>query len=142
MGRFDRVVTSAKPRAVETAVEMGFTVDAEVFDLGRMPDDAGIPVEPELLRSFADYATLFERSATMVEYARGQEALWLGELKRVPEGGRLLLVSHGGVIESGAVAAVPKIAPTWGPVLGPLEGIRLYRDRGRWVRAEVLRVEG
>jgi broad specificity phosphatase PhoE len=140
LGPFDRVVTSPKPRAVETALAMGFAVDAEVEELGTLPDDLGNLVDAFKPRSFADYAALVGRNPAMARYARGQETFWGHELEALPEGGRLLLVSHGGVIESGAVVAAPTSAEAWGPTLGPLEGVRLYRDQGRWVRAEVVRV--
>jgi len=141
LGPFDRVVTSPKPRAVETAVAMGCTVAAEIEELGTMPAELQTLVEALHPRTFAEYAALVERNPAMARYARSQEGLWRGELEGLPDGGRLLIVSHGGVIESGAVIAAPLSAEGWGPVLGYLEGIRLYRDRGRWVRAEVVRVD-
>lgn len=140
LARFDRVVTSPKPRAVETAVELGLRVDAKVPELGTMPDDAGFPMDPSELTSFADYTTLFHRSEAMALYARAQEEVWLRELRRVPDGGRLLMVSHGGMIESGAVAAWGDATASWGPVLGYLEGVRFYREGTHWVRGEVVRV--
>jgi broad specificity phosphatase PhoE len=140
LGPFDRVVTSPKPRAVETAAAMGLRVDAELEPLGVMPDDLPNVPDSLKLRSFAEYAAVVGHNPAMARYARSQETLWRRELKRVPDGGRLLIVSHGGVIESGAVVAAPTVAGTWGPTLGFLEGIRLYRDGDRWVRAEVVRV--
>jgi len=140
LGRFDRVVTSPKPRAIETAEALGFTVDAQLPQLGLMPDDADLSVDGALPHSFADYARLVARRESMRSYARGQAALMRRELERLPEGGRLLLVSHGEVIEFGAVAARPEEARNWGPSLHPLEGVRLTLDRGVWVQGEVLRV--
>jgi broad specificity phosphatase PhoE len=140
LGPFDRVVTSPKPRAVETAVAMGYTVAAELEELSAMPGELQTLVDAFHPRTFADYARLVGRSPALAEYAQSQEALWRHELEGVPEGGRLLIVSHGGVIESGSVIAAPGSSEAWGPTLGYLEGIRLYRDRGRWVRAEIVRV--
>lgn len=139
IGPFDRVVTSPKPRAVETAIELGLRVDAEVPELGTMPDDAGVPIEPGALGSFAEYAELFHRSRIAAQYGREQLAVWLRELDRLPDGGRLLLVSHGGLIEFGAAAALGTRIATWGPVLGPLDGVRIVRHGSRWIRGEVVR---
>ncbi|HEY1197187.1 MAG TPA: histidine phosphatase family protein [Thermoplasmata archaeon] len=140
LGRFDRVVASPKPRAVETAQALGLPLDAVLPDLGVMPDDVGLAVDPRTPRSFADYVRVTERSEAMAEYALRQSTLMREELERLPEGGRLLMVSHGGVIEFGAAASRPQDAVSWGPPAGYLEGVRLFLDQGEWVRGEILRV--
>ena len=140
LDRFDRVVTSPKPRAIETAVELGLRVDAEIPELGTMPEDAGFPGDPSRLASFAEYHSLFRKSEAMATYAGAMVEIWVRELERLPEAGRLLMVSHGGMIESGAVAALGELTATWGEVLGPLEGVRLVRDGGRWVGGNPVRV--
>ncbi|MCI4373253.1 MAG: histidine phosphatase family protein [Thermoplasmata archaeon] len=138
-GPFDRVVTSPKPRAVETAIAMGYSVDAEWEELGSMADPVGRFLEREAPSTFGE----FVRWATTVHEVRAAaEALarrWGNELDRLPEGGRMLLVSHAGVVELGAAGAVPDLAIRWGATLAPLEGIRLDRDRGRWVDGAVIR---
>jgi len=139
VGTFDRVVASPKPRAVETAQALGFTVDALLPELAMMPDDVGLPVDELHPRSFADYVRFVGRSEAMAEYAAGQAKLMREELERVPDGGRLLMVSHGGIIEFGAAAARPEDALRWGEPVSYLEGIRLTLSRGEWVRGEVLR---
>jgi len=140
IGRFDRVVASPKPRAIESAEALGFVVDDILPELGEMPDDAGVPLDELDPHTFADYVRGTRRSATTAAYARRQAELMRRELERVPEEGRLLLVSHGGVIEFGAAFARPVEARTWGPPLGHLEGVRLYLEGSAWVRGEVLRV--
>ncbi|HYA70332.1 MAG TPA: histidine phosphatase family protein [Thermoplasmata archaeon] len=140
IGPFERVVTSPKKRAVETAEALGFSVDATIAELAEMPDDAGLAVDTLGDHMFADYVRGVARSHAMAEYAHRQAELMARELDRLPEGGRLLLISHGGIIEFGAAAARPREARTWGEPLGPLEGVRLFRDHGSWVRGEVLRI--
>ncbi|MGA8709818.1 MAG: histidine phosphatase family protein [Thermoplasmata archaeon] len=139
LGRFDRVVTSPKPRALETAEALGFSVDALLPELAMMPDDVGLPIDELHPRSFADYVRFVGRSEAMADYAQTQATLMREELERLPDGGRLLLVSHGGIIEFGAAGARPGDAMTWGEPVGYLEGIRLTLSRGEWVRGEVLR---
>ena len=138
--RFDRVVTSPKPRAIETAEAMGRTVDAVLAALAEMPEDAAITADRPHPRTFAEYAEVVRQSSAAADYARAQADLWRVELERVPDGGRLLMISHGGVIELGAVAASPRMAPSWGPALGYLEGVRLRWDGSRWASGEVVRV--
>jgi len=139
LGSFDRVVSSPKPRAVETAQALGFRVDAVLPALAVSPDDVGLAIEELNPRSFADYVRLTARSESMAEYAREQAALMREELERVPDGGRLLMISHGGIIEFGAAAARGGDAVRWGEPLGYLEGVRLHLSRGEWVRGEILR---
>jgi broad specificity phosphatase PhoE len=138
--RFDRVVASPKPRAVETVEALGLTLDATVPDLAVMPDDVGLAVDALAPRSFADYVRFTKRSRTAAEYALRQSTRMREELEKVPEEGRLLMVSHAGIVEFAAAAARPKEALSFGSPAGPLEGVRLVLDRGEWVRGEVLRV--
>jgi broad specificity phosphatase PhoE len=140
IGRFDRVETSPKPRAVETAIALGFTVDRELPALEGLPDEVAVRVDAAHPRTFADYAALVQRSGTVARFGRAQADLWRQELLGLPDGGRLLLVSHGGVIEVGAVAAVPALGGTGGPALGYLEGVRLSLDGDRWTAGAVVRV--
>ena len=140
LARFDRVVTSPKPRARETAEAMGRAVDAEVVALGDMPDGVGISLDELCPRTFRDYVDLVGRSEAMAGYARDQVGCWRGELERVPEGGSLLMISHGGVIELGVAGAVPETARGWGVVLGYLEGVRLMWDGRGWTAGGVLRI--
>src|SRR5271155_1132493 len=138
-GSFDRVVTSPKPRARETAEAMGFTVDAELELLGSLPDPLGRFLDRESPGSFDEYVRWIAR---VEEVRDGSEALasaWAEELNRVPEGGRLLMISHAGLIELGAVGAVPQIAAAWGRTHAPLEGVRLGREEDRWAHGETLR---
>ena len=138
--RFDRVVTSPQPRAIETAEAMGRTVDVTLAALSEMPDDAGVPIDRFRPRTFSDYADLVRQSPVAAAYGASQAELWCTELDRVPDGGSVLLVSHGGVIELGAVAALPRVAPSWGPALGYMEGVRLRWDGQRWAAGEVVRL--
>jgi broad specificity phosphatase PhoE len=134
---FDRVVTSPKPRAVETAVAFGCAVDAVEEELAGMPDEIESALDGE--GSFAEYAVAGRRHPEVRRFMERQAELWEQELSRVPDRGRLLLVSHGGLIELGALGALPVPAAGFGPALGLVEGVRLYWD-GRFVGGEVLRV--
>jgi len=140
IGRFDRVVTSPKTRAVETAEALGFSVDETLNELAEMPDEVEPRLEAMELRSYADYVRAIERSRAMSRYAHRRAELMREELEHVPSGGRLLVISHAGVVEFSAAAARPKDAVSWGAPAGILEGARLSWERGKWVRGEVLRV--
>ena len=132
MARFDRVVTSPKPRAVETAEAMGYAVDAELPLLGSLPG----PIERWIDRSMPRSFDAFVRFVAKVEEARTEaEALaarLAQEVDLLPESGRLLAVSHTGVVELNAVGALGPAAAAWGPTAGYLEGIMLAREAGAW----------
>jgi broad specificity phosphatase PhoE len=140
LGRFDRAVSSPIPRAVETAEAVGFPPDALLPELALIPSDMDRLVESSNARSFADYVRLTEEKRSAAAYARRQSELLRKQLEKVDDGGRLLVVSHGGVIEFGAAGACPEDARTFGPMAGYLEGVRLFLDGREWVRGEVLRV--
>jgi broad specificity phosphatase PhoE len=134
-------VTSPKRRAIDTAHAMGFVVDAQRTGLGAPDPSVGRFLDRVAPTSFREYV----RGSTEVEEVRAAAQqlahAWGEELDRVPDGGRLLMVSHSGVIELGAAAAWPGTVAEWGPTLAPLEGIRLQREQRRWVDGEVLRIE-
>ncbi len=141
--RFARVVTSPRPRAMETAEALGFPVDATLSLLGELPDDLGIDLV-ERLRGldFEGYARLAQRSTEFRRYASEQARLWREQLERVPDGASMLMVSHGSIIEAGAVGALLDVAADWGPALDYLEGVELRLDDGHWVSGAPLRVPG
>lgn len=139
--RFDRVVVSPKPRAIETAEAMGYEVDAELSVLGELPDALDRWIERERPHSFADYVVMLERTEEARRHAQVLAGHLGDQLEKTPHGGRLLLVSHGGVIELSAVGALGAATTGWGPTLGLLEGVELERERSRWTRGRVLRDE-
>jgi broad specificity phosphatase PhoE len=140
VGRFDRVVTSPIPRAVETAEALGFPPDAVLPELSPIPDDLNELVERADPRSFADYVHLTRRRRSAAEFAERLSALMREQLSMVPEGGRLLIVSHGGVVEFSAAGARPDDAITFGPTARLLEGVRFTLEGSEWVRGEAVRV--
>ncbi len=140
LGGFDRTVTSPRPRAVETAQALGVLAPDVLPELAEMPDDVGGVMGERAPKTFAEYLAQIRSSRAAQEYATRQASVWSEALGSLPEGGRLLMISHGGVIEFGACGALPRAARGWGPSLGYLEGVRLEWDRGRWVRGTVVRV--
>jgi broad specificity phosphatase PhoE len=137
-GPYDRVVTSTLPRAVETAVAMGFAVNQTVEELGQLPGEVDAAV---------GWPSRFERVAAVVRgggpaarFAAAHAALWSSILAEVPDGGRVLVISHGLLVELGAVGSVPDADhAAWGEPIGYCEGIRLSVDGDRR-RGQILRV--
>jgi broad specificity phosphatase PhoE len=141
-GRFDRVLTSPILRAVETAEAMGYRVDERWESLGALAEPVGRFLDRERPSSFGEYVRWSTTVHEVRDAARQLARTWGEALDRLPDRSRVLMVSHAGVIELGAAGALPEAALQWGASLAPLEGVRLDRERGRWVRGEVLRVPG
>ena len=135
-GPYDLVVSSPLARAVETAVAMGLAVNEKREGLARMPsgvfDDWPLP--------FASVAKLVGAGGAAAEFAERTARIWRDVIEKVPDSGRALIVSHGGIIELGAVAAFPD-GPheDWGGPIGYCEGLRLTFE-GRFRDCQVLRV--
>ncbi|MCI4340729.1 MAG: histidine phosphatase family protein [Thermoplasmata archaeon] len=138
-GPFDRVVTSTVPRAIETAEAMGFPVSDRRPELATWGPGVEAALGPII--DWSDYARALRRSPTVARFAELQRSILLGVARALPEGGRALVVSHGGVLEIGAVAALPEADHrAWGGPAGYCEGIQLTFDSDRFFRGTPLRV--
>jgi broad specificity phosphatase PhoE len=138
MGQFDRVVTSTLPRAFETAIAMGYAVDEQIEDLADM-DEAAME-DMEEANTFADVAGAFARDGKAARFARKQAKLWRSIAESVPDGGSVLAVSHGFIIEAGAVGCLPGGShEAWGAICSYCDGVRLSFDGEEFVSAEILR---
>ena len=138
MGPFDRVVTSDLPRAFETSIAFGFAVDEQIEELSTMGDD----VDQEIDRDpdFTGLARAVRKDGAAARYARRQAKLWQTIVSALPANGRALIVSHGGVIELGAIGCLPDADhASWGGMLDYCEGVRLSYDGKAFVSVEVLR---
>ncbi len=139
IGPFDRVITSTVPRAFETALAMGFAVDEELDALAQMGE--GVDREIEWPASFGQIAAVMRRGGAAAKFGQRLARL-LAEIAAVlPEGGSVLVISHGGIVEAAAVACLPDADhAAWGDYCGYCEGVRLFSDGVRFVRGEILRM--
>lgn len=139
MGPFNRVITSTVPRAFETAIAMGFAVHEELDELAQIPDRAD--AELHWPASFSEIAKAIRRGGAASKFAAAQAELWRQIAAELPTGGRALIISHGGIVEAGAVACLPDADhASWGAHCDYCEGVRLAFDGRRFVSGEILRV--
>ena len=139
LGPFDRVVTSALPRAIETAIAMGFGVD----ELNELMSSYGDDVEREAPwpLSIAGYAEVIRKGGAATRYANQLVAVYAKLADYLGDGRQALVVNHGGIAEMGAVACLPDADHfAWGSHFDYCEGVRIFWEDGKWVSAEVLRV--
>ena len=140
LGPFDRVVTSTLPRAIETAIAMGFGVDEFNETMSTTGDaverEAPWPLSP------AGYAEVVRSGGTAAaKYANELVAVYTKLANYLSDGRAALVVNHGGVLELGAVACLPDADHVaWGSHFDYCEGIRLFWDNGKFLDGEILRV--
>ena len=138
-GPFDWVVTSPSPRAVETAVAMGFAVDETWQELFEMDDgvfsESGWPAPFTALQEKANYGR------QCASFAAAQAKVWQRVVQKIRDGEQALIVSHGLFIEMGAIACLPHARHAdWGDPIGYCEGFRLTFDGDSFIQGDMLRV--
>ena len=138
MERYDIVVTSTVARAFETAIAMGFAVDEQWSVLFTPPEVAD---EVNWEKGCAEYARAAQLGGATARYLNDLAEAFQALARRLPEGGRALVVSHGGVIEAATVACLPdKDYSGWDASCDYCEGVRFHLTDGRFSDAEVLRL--
>jgi broad specificity phosphatase PhoE len=147
MGRFDLVLASEVPRTAETAIAMGFAVDDLIETVPAIAwpalDAIGHQERWAWETPWARFAELVARDATVAAFGEWLKHAWEDALAAVPEGGRVLVISHGRFIEVGAITCLagsePSAYATWGEPLHHGEGIRLSYDNERFGAPYLLR---
>ena len=130
LGRFDHVVASTSPRTMETAIAMGAAVD----DTMEMPSPVETgEIEFHLWREWDDPFTtvrqLARESDAVDSYLTAEVERLRTATARLGDGGRVLVIGHGGWIESVVAAMLePAILPMLGGSFWHLDGIRLAID--------------
>jgi broad specificity phosphatase PhoE len=140
MGTFDYVVTSTLERAFETALAMGYAVDEQLKELSTITEG----VEDELGTwevGFVKWGELANQKTKTAKYVKAQAELVKSFLAKVPEGGAVLVISHGGIVEAQAVGCLPEANHAeWGSFADYCEGVRLTFEGDKCIQAETLRV--
>ncbi len=139
LGPFDRVVTSAAPRAFETALAMGFAVDEQVEWMSTYGED--VECEVPWPQAFLAYAEAVKRGGAARRYANQLASYYADLANYLADGRAALVINHGGVLELGVVASFPDADyEFWGEAAGYCEGAKLSWEDEKCVHAEVLRV--
>lgn len=140
-GPYQRVVTSPLPRAIETAIAMGFAVDALDSRLSGAARE--LVSEVEWTAGFGPIAMVVRRGGAPARFAQRLSEVWLAVASNLPEEGCALVITHGGFIEAGVAACLPYMdLSSWGPSCDYCEGVRLSVDGERFVAGELLRLSG
>ena len=140
LGPFARVITSTLPRAFETAIAMGFAVDEQV----ELMSTYGEFVEQEVPwpQPFAAYAKAVKRDKGAARYGQQLASYYKELAASILDGHAALVINHGGIVELGVVASFQDADyETWGGPVDYCEGARLSWQDGKFVNAELLRVQ-
>jgi broad specificity phosphatase PhoE len=146
IGPFDLVLTSPVPRALETAIAMGFAVNDQPEALGDLSpavlEEVGHHERWAWEKPFVTFAHLVRQGGPTTRMGERQREAWVRALESVPSGGRVLIISHGRIIESGLVTCIPDgDFAAWGAAFQHCEGVRMTFEEGRFQGAQLLRVE-
>ncbi|MEH6403581.1 MAG: phosphoglycerate mutase family protein [Sneathiella sp.] len=128
MGEYDRVFTSTLPRSTETAIAMGYEVNECIDELGKLPEKILVKLAwPNTLQSIAK---VMETNADCSQFAKDQASIWFNCIRELPVDSRILIISHGGIIELGALGSIKRnISTNLGSAFGYCEGFTLeYKD--------------
>lgn len=143
-GPFARVVTSSSPRAIETAVAMGWAVDDTVeLPSGYVPGEVEHHDQWGWPQPYVRYAELIARGGELAAVAAEHRTMWIEVVRSVPEGSGALVVSHGGSIEPALVSCLPDADhASWGGPFSHLDGARLDFEDGQFTRVRLHRAPG
>ncbi len=140
LGQFDRVITSTVPRAFETAIALGYAVDEQIEQLSLMSDEVTAVIQWNA--GFAAWAGAARDNPVVAQYTQVMADLLRSLARALPDGGRALIISHGGIVEASAIGCLPadvhfaNDAPC-----GYCEGVRLTFDGDTVIHFEIVRVE-
>jgi len=143
MGPFGYVTASLAPRTLETAIALGYAVD-DLLDLsGELWEAAQAELAHRVARDdprlYLRYLKLLSAGGAVAALGHRQADLWSRIVMKVPDGAQALLISHGGLIEPGLVAAMPDWPHVrWGRGIKHCEGARLHHNGSSFVGAEIL----
>jgi len=144
IGPFDLVLTSLVPRTQETAIALGFAVDDQLEALG----DLSPAVQEEIghherwawEEPFVTFAHLVQKGGPTARMGERQREAWVRALESVPADGRVLIISHGRIIESGLVTCLPDgDFSAWSPAFRHCEGARMTFAEGQFQAVQLLR---
>jgi broad specificity phosphatase PhoE len=145
IGSFNLVLTSPVPRALETAIAMGFAVDDQLDVLGELSpavvEEIGHHERWAWEKPFATFAHFVRQGGPTAIMGERQKEAWVRALESVPSGGRVLIISHGRIIESGLVSCIQDGEfAAWGAAFHHCEGVRMTFEEGRFQDVQLRRV--
>jgi len=139
LGDFNLVISSRAPRAIETAVAMGYAVDEIMEEVSTTPDELNQEVIWGV--DFLQYFEVVKKGEKTTKYASDM-ALFIKKIAELVENDQsILIVSHGGLIELTTIGCFPtENYERWGEPLDTCEGVRIYLENKEFKKIDLVRV--
>jgi broad specificity phosphatase PhoE len=138
--RYALVLSSPLPRAKETAQGIAGRLDG--IDAGLLPEMGGVIGDRIFgeMRSLADWEEVLAEREDARNFAHEQLKTWAGIAARASENDRVLVVSHGGIIELAALTLAKRLTqPLHGTAFGYGEGVLVTFENGSPTKIAELR---
>jgi len=119
---------------------MGYAVDEQIEQLSMMNDEVQAAVQWNA--GYAAWGRVAASSTVVRLYTQSLAELWRSIVRALPENGRALIISHGGIVEAGTIGCLPPTTRvTYSAACSYCEGVRLTFDGDTVINMEILRVE-
>jgi broad specificity phosphatase PhoE len=143
VGPCELVIVSPFPRTLETALAMGYAVDDILPVLGPAETlgEVGLYERWQWEKPFEMFARIIEQGGEIAKAAQNLAEAWKTALETIPDNGKILVISHGRLLEVGLIACLPG-APyaDWGTPFKYMEGFSLEYRENRFSNLKFLRV--
>jgi broad specificity phosphatase PhoE len=124
LGPMQVVAVSPALRCIETAVALGYAIDAEWDELA-LPEDEGLMHELDRATTYADAAWLAAHGRHVPAYAAQLRRRIIGAAADLHDHQDALLLTHGGIVEVIAAAVVGAEVGELPGGVGYCEGVRM-----------------
>ena len=145
-----RLLSSPKARAVQTLTELGGEKIEYDDRFGTLPGDRLAPFDAKVKSLMSErkitllqaYFEIAETRAILEEKGREMLQAVVDIARALPEGGKALIVSHGGSIEPAAILAMRRefSLQAIGGELGLCEGVRFFLEDDQVRRVDIVRL--
>lgn len=134
---FDTVLSSASIRSIETTIAMGYAITDTIDFKDAVPKVASTEEEQQGFDTFIGYFHSINNSPYFKEFNTNLVTLLTNKLSPYKSNDRILLVSHGGVIETSTIGFLPSLNYSeWGSNVIHCHGVKLLFKDGKCISGE------
>lgn len=136
---FDRVLSSISIRALETAIALGCSIDETINFDDAEPNELNPIKKEQVFDLFADFKKNILETSFFKAYSSNLVSLISNKLKIYKNTEKILIISHGGVIEYSTIGFLPTIDYlSWGRVVDHCNGVKLIFEGGKCLKGTKL----